>query len=217
MRRKVAAFAAAAALAASALVGVPAVIKGDDSSERSGAFASTHASDGQPEAGSARKRMAEARRASTRRMSRPAVSPALPRTVRNSTIIRSPRRPRSERSLPSERCASSLLERAGATVSVTVPPRPGLSAQLAGGAVRIRYDTGDPPQRCRPSFISILVDNDTDPHPPRGRRLWLRGLHESSLIMPVPDYFDSAPNVVRATTGTRDGRLSPTARVLVTR
>jgi hypothetical protein len=144
-------------------------------------------------------------------------SHAAPRTLPSGAIVVPPERPRSAMLAPGEGCGKSTLERAGSTVTVTVPPRPGLTAMIASSKVRITYDTGEPPRQCRPDFISVLIDDDGDPHPPRSHRFWLKGLTQDTFAVPVPTYFDSAPDVVRATTGTQDGRLSPTARVLVAR
>jgi hypothetical protein len=136
-------------------------------------------------------------------------------TLPNGTIVIQPLPPTNTAVPPGKGCASATIDRDGAKGVVKVPPRPGLSARASGRVVHVRYDTGAALPRCAPDFMSILVDDNDDPRPPVARRFFLRAGRAQSLTIRLPAYFAGAPNVVRATTGTRDGRLSPTARAQI--
>jgi hypothetical protein len=136
-------------------------------------------------------------------------------TLPNGTIVIQPPPPTKTAVPPGKDCGSATIDRDGAEVVVKVPPRPGLSARASGRVVHVRYDTGAAPPQCTPDFMSVLVDDNDDPRPPVARRFSLGARGAQSLTIRLPAYFEGEPNVVRATTGMRDGRVSPTARARI--
>ena len=143
------------------------------------------------------------------------ISRGQPRTLPNGTVIIPPLPPTQAASAASDICASQGVQDGGPAARAPAPPRPGLRAELGRDVVNVYYDPGDPPGRCRPDYIHILVDVNNDALPPLSRTVRLTRPGERKLTVPVPEFFDSMPDVARATTGTDRGQLSPTARVRI--
>lgn len=145
----------------------------------------------------------------------PEGSPEAATTLPNGTVVIPPERV-TEKVVPAgEGCRTATVERGQSTAKVEVPPPPGLSASLHGHSVRIQYDPGQAPRACMPYSISLLVGNEDGSRPPVSRQLRLGAFGSRTLTFPLPAYFASESYVARASTATRDGRVSPTSRVQV--
>jgi hypothetical protein len=138
------------------------------------------------------------------------------RTTPKGAVLRIPPGPRRSTVRSSNRCARSQIHQGETVRTVSVPPRPGLRANRIGRRIEITYDTGQPPRGCRPAFVSLHADKHTEPYPPVTKRLRLRRLGRHRVSLRIPGYLPSLPDTARASTVTRAGRLSPTARVRIT-
>lgn len=118
----------------------------------------------------------------------------------------------------SSRCAHSKLRTtSGRMVSVTVPPAPGLTARRSGSRdVEVVVVPGNPPRRCRPAFVNLLVDDNDDPHPPVARTVRLRGSQRIRLEIHLFKQMKD-PDTARATAVMRRGRTSRTSSVAILR
>lgn len=114
----------------------------------------------------------------------------------------------------SDACAKTTVDRDGVRTSVEVPPAPGLRADIVGDAVRVTVDTGRPPARCAPDYFSVRIQFGTDLHAPVSHEQRLRQVGEQTVTIRLPDASGPvADGVVRVTTGTDAGRISPTAAI----
>lgn len=119
---------------------------------------------------------------------------------------------------PSDSCARSRVRQLdGRIKSVLVPPAPGVEATRVGPrTVEVLVAPGNPPSRCRPTFVNVLVDDTGDPYPPAARTLRLRGGGPVRARIRLLDQMATA-NTARATAGMRQGPVGPTSAVAVRR
>ncbi len=118
--------------------------------------------------------------------------------------------------LPARPTAMSVRGGAGCVAQGTIglPPRPGLRARLVGRTVGVNYTVGSAPARCRPKYLrltlNVSADGQTD-----ARTYRVDAAGSGHRRMAIPEYFAATPDVVRASTVTRDGRRSPVVSVRI--
>jgi hypothetical protein len=136
------------------------------------------------------------------------------RTLPDGAVVIPPPTPTAAEQPASDACDHETVDRDGVPTTVEVPPAPGLRSEVAGDIVRVTVDTGRPPPRCAPDYLSVRVQVGADLRAPISRDLRLRRLGEQRLTFRLPAASASvADGAVRATTGTDSGRVSPTTSV----
>jgi hypothetical protein len=136
------------------------------------------------------------------------------RTLPDGAVVVPPPTPTKAEQPASDACEQETVDRDGVPTTVEVPPAPGLRSEVVGDGVRVTVDTGQPPARCAPDYLSVRVQVGTDLRAPITREMRLQRLGEQTLTIRLSDAGASvADGVVRATTGTDAGRISPTASV----
>lgn len=133
------------------------------------------------------------------------------RTLPNGSVVIPPPTPTTTEQPASDACDQETIDRDGVPTTVEVPPEPGLRAEIVGDSVRVIVDTGQPPARCAPDYLSVSVQVGTELRSPVSRQQRLDRLGQQTFTLPLPD--GSGAGVVRATTGTDAGHISPTASI----
>lgn len=138
--------------------------------------------------------------------------PSRPRTIRTKgggTIVL-PAPPTRTAAEPSSNCSLPPTPETEAS-----PPLPGVTARAeASGHIRVRYWFRARPRRCQPHEVVLTLFSSDGTNPSISRPYPLRGRVTERVVVP-PAYFRTTPDVIRARSVTRDGRLSPNVSVRV--
>ena len=138
------------------------------------------------------------------------------RTLADGTIHRPAPLPAGTHLPAADGCVTRRLDSLeGGVVTRVAPPRPGLSARVVGGEVRVELDTGQPPDDCRPVLVTLTIINSRGEYEAIGPKFTIERLGPQTIAVPVPRGFSAPPDVVRATLATDRGAGSDTASVLV--
>ncbi len=117
---------------------------------------------------------------------------------------------------PSSSCTATKIGTPTGTRTIELPSAPGLAAKREGDHVLVTVDPGNPPARCRPTVVTIVLDRNSPDVPPSRANYPLHGLDKQTISIRIPPELRPGPTIAAANLNIRIGLYGPAARVLVT-